>query len=143
MLKLNVGLSKKMGMANFGSRGATVNIEAEVDGGLIQDPNRLRDHLRRLFGLARASLEEELNPDESLVKSTRPELPPSKETIRPATDAQCRLIMESARRQRIHLQNLVREQTGKQSLVEVSLNEASQLITYLKSRESSLVTQEV
>ena len=62
MIKLNVGLSKKVGTANYGSKGATVNIEAEVDSNLIQDPHRLKEQLRRLFGLARNSLEEELQP---------------------------------------------------------------------------------
>ena len=37
MLKLNIGLSRKVGEANFGSRGASVNLELEVESGLVRD----------------------------------------------------------------------------------------------------------
>lgn len=142
MIKLNVGLSKKVGTANYGSKGATVNIEAEVDSNLIQDPHRLKEQLRRLFGLARNSLEEELQPEELPSPGTRRDAPQIPETPRPATDAQCRTISGHARRQGIPLLTLIRDRTGKKNLDELSLSEASQLITYLKSRESLPTTQE-
>ena len=34
-LKLNVGLSRKVGEANYGSRGASVNLELELESGLV------------------------------------------------------------------------------------------------------------
>ena len=61
MLKLNVGLSRKVGEANYGSRGASVNLELEVESGLASDPDALRDRARQLFRMARASVDEELN----------------------------------------------------------------------------------
>ena len=43
MLKLNAGISRKVGEPNYGSRGATVHLELEVESHLIQDPDaRLR-----------------------------------------------------------------------------------------------------
>ncbi len=63
MLKLNVGLSRKVGEPNYGSRGASVYLELEVESALAGDPDALRERVRRLFGLARASVDEELNPD--------------------------------------------------------------------------------
>ena len=39
-LKLNVGLSRKIGEANFGSRGASVNLELELESGLAGEPER-------------------------------------------------------------------------------------------------------
>ena len=61
MLKLNVGFSRKVGEANYGSRGASVNLELEVESGLAHEPDSLRERVRQLFRMARASVEEELN----------------------------------------------------------------------------------
>ena len=59
-MKLNVGLSRKVGEANFGSRGATVNLELEVDSTLAAEPDRLQERIRELFGFAKMSIDEEL-----------------------------------------------------------------------------------
>src|SRR3954447_4475621 len=61
-LKLNVGLSRKVGEPNYSSRGAAVNMELELDGGLAAEPDKLHDKIRRMFTLVRDSLEEELRP---------------------------------------------------------------------------------
>lgn len=63
MLKLNVGLSRKISEAHYGSRGASVNLELEVEAGLASDPDALRDRVRQLFRMARSSVEEELSGD--------------------------------------------------------------------------------
>jgi hypothetical protein len=60
-LKLNIGLSKKVGDPNFGSRGATVNVEVEVESALANDPAKLQDRIRKVFSLVRSSVDEELN----------------------------------------------------------------------------------
>src|SRR5258708_7377017 len=60
MLHLNVGFTKKVGEANYGSRGAAVNLELELDSSLVGDSDRLKDRIRQLFGLAKASVDEEL-----------------------------------------------------------------------------------
>ena len=60
-LKLNVGASKKVGENNYGSRGASINVEMELDSALVGDPARLQERIRQLFGLVRTSLAEELN----------------------------------------------------------------------------------
>ena len=61
MLKLNVGFTKKVGEANYGSRGASVNLELELDSGLVGDPDRLKDRIRQLFDLAKTSVDTELS----------------------------------------------------------------------------------
>ena len=61
MLKLNVGFNRKTGEANYGSRGASVNLELEAESGLASDPEKLRERIRFLFGVAKAAVEEELN----------------------------------------------------------------------------------
>jgi hypothetical protein len=60
-MKLNVGLSRKVGEPNYGSRGASMNLELELDNSLVEQPKRLRDRIRQLYQLAKASVDEELN----------------------------------------------------------------------------------
>lgn len=59
-LRLNIGLSKKVGLPDYGSLGASVNLELELDSGAIGDPDRLHQQIRHLFGLAEKSVEEKL-----------------------------------------------------------------------------------
>jgi len=60
-LKLNVGFSRKVGEANFGSRGASVHLELEAEMDLVREPEKLHEKIRHLFRLAKASIDDELN----------------------------------------------------------------------------------
>jgi len=60
-LKLNVGASRKVTDNNYGSRGASVNLELELDASLVAEPQKLQERIRDLFDLVRTSLAEELN----------------------------------------------------------------------------------
>ena len=60
MLHLNIGLSRKVGEANYGSRGASVNLEIEVESGLLRDPGQLQERIDYLFGLAKSSVDAQL-----------------------------------------------------------------------------------
>ncbi len=59
MLKLNAGISRKVGEPDFGSRGASVNLELEVESDLVHDSDALIERIRRLFGLARQAVDQE------------------------------------------------------------------------------------
>ena len=59
-LKLSIGLSRKAGEANYGSRGATVGLEMEVDANLVHQPRRLEKRIAYMFQLARQSVDREL-----------------------------------------------------------------------------------
>jgi hypothetical protein len=61
MMKLNVGLCRKIGEANYGSRGASVNLELELDSSLVGGPAKLKERIRQFFGLVRTAVAEELN----------------------------------------------------------------------------------
>jgi len=73
-VKLNIGLSRKVGEANYGSRGASVNLEVEIDSGVISDQQRFQERVRSLYAMARRSVNEELNitSEESDAESSSP-----------------------------------------------------------------------
>ena len=60
-LKLNLGLSRKVGETNYGSRGASVNIEMELESALVGEPVKLLERIRQIFDTVRSSLADELN----------------------------------------------------------------------------------
>ena len=60
MIKLNAGFSRKVGEPNYGSRGASVNVELEVESSLVGDPDGLMARIRNLFDIARQSVDAEL-----------------------------------------------------------------------------------
>ena len=59
-LKTNIGVSRKVADNNYGSRGASVNMEVELDSTLINDPERFHDRVRQVFRLAQQAIDEEL-----------------------------------------------------------------------------------
>jgi hypothetical protein len=59
-IKTNIGVSRKVADNNYGSRGASVNLEVELDSSMIQEPERLQDRIRQVFRLAQQSVDEEL-----------------------------------------------------------------------------------
>ena len=49
MIKLNAGFSRKVGEANYSSRGASVNVDLELESALIREPEKLHEKIRVLF----------------------------------------------------------------------------------------------
>jgi hypothetical protein len=141
-LKLNVGASKKVGEANYGSRGASVNVEMELDSALVNDPPRLQERIRQLFGLVRASLAEELNgnghgngnggakPANNNGAHHQPAPPPA--PPRQATSSQIKAIFAIARAKQINVHSLLRQrfQVGRPD--DLDIKQASNLIDELK-----------
>lgn len=107
MIRLNVGLSRKLGQANFGSKGGSISLEVEV---ADLDHDKLRDSIHRLFNLAKQSLEEELAAegqevhDKPVVQVTAQA---TGQTLQEAVAANCRLV---SGKQITYLQNLARTQ---------------------------------
>ncbi len=69
-VKLNIGLSRKVGEPNYGSRGASIHLEVELENGVLNDPAAMRDRVQGLYALARQSVDNELQrpADEALVE---------------------------------------------------------------------------
>lgn len=138
-LKLNVGLSRKVGEANYGSRGASVNVELELDSALVGDANKLQDRIRQLFGIVRVSLAEELNGSingngaaQLAAQNGNGNAPPAT-APRPATQSQLRAIKAIVSRQKVNLGHLLQERFHLASVENLSIRQASQLIDELKS----------
>ena len=138
--KLNIGLSRKVGEANYSSRGASVNLEVELDSGTISDRQLLRRRVRSLYAMARQSVEEELRRS-SDGASNEPAHSNDNENgnghhTQPAggtaTQSQVRAIFAIARRQRLDPLGLIQERFHRDRLEDLSIREASSLIDDLK-----------
>ena len=152
-LKLNVGACKKVGEPNYGSRGASVNVELELDTGLIAKPQELRERIRELFGVVRSSLLEELNgngashsapADRQQVQNGNghnghghaddaPAQPNGQGQPRGATQSQVKALFAIARSRGLNLNELIRDRFRCGKPEQLSIREASQLIDSLKS----------
>jgi len=66
MIKLNCGVSRKVGEPNYGSRGASVNVEMELESTAIGNLQAMHDHVKKLFLLAKSAVDEELGIKESI-----------------------------------------------------------------------------
>ena len=144
-VKLNIGLSRKVGEANYGSRGASVNLEVELDSGIVSDQQRFQERVRSLYAQARQSINAELDlPGEADSGSAAkpPMNAPSSahngngSQGRPngssATQSQVRAIFAIARRNRVDPKNLLLERFGLERPEDLSIRDASSLIDDLK-----------
>lgn len=166
-LKLNVGLSRKVGEANYGSRGASVNLELEVDTVLATEPGRLQERIRELFGLAQQSINEELHGASGTVPasppatnvngngagdSSRRHTPPRStangnghsrgqqrgSSIPPATASQVRALNAIADRQKLDLVGVVHDKYGVGDPTALTIAQASELIDDLNANNSAI-----
>ena len=69
-LKTNVSVSRKVADNNYGSRGASVGLEVELDSGLIQEPEKFHERIRQVFRLAQQAIDEELNRQQGNVTTS-------------------------------------------------------------------------
>ena len=94
--------------------------------------DKLQDRIRRLYAMARQSVEEELRG-----QNGRPETNGNgrhESTAPRATAAQIRAVRAIADRQRLDLVSFLREQYGAASADDLTLPQASRLIDDLKAR---------
>ena len=146
MIRLNVGASRKVSDNHYGSKGGNVNIELELDSSLALDSQKLRDHIRKLFDLANASLEEELqgttepasveeshyHRDGANLNGNGAGNAVSVPAVRYASEKQLALIQGLLRKSKIPYQPLLGEcKVG--SFNELTVQQASRMIESLKA----------
>jgi hypothetical protein len=141
-LKLSVGLSKKVGLPNYGSLGATCGIEVELDTTLFhEDPHRFQNQVHEAFSACQQAVESELNrlqsegsTDRVALYPARPEPSrPNRRPPRPITPAQLNALNKIARHRGIHLDTYAAEQFGVSTCNQLTLAQASRLIDELRT----------
>ena len=76
-LRLNIGLSKKLGLPDYGSLGASCNVDIELDATLLQtDPEAFQRHARNAYDACRRAVQEELARHQAAPSSTPANHPP-------------------------------------------------------------------
>ena len=152
MMKLNVGLCRKVSDNHYGSKSGNVNIELELNSSLALDSQKLRDHIRTLFDLANASLKEELqanNEPASIEDSHHQGVggsfndncsdaghTVSVAPVRYATEKQIRCIQGLARKHGVPVSELLK-QAGVRVFNDMSVRQASQMIESLKGNSTN------
>jgi hypothetical protein len=144
-LKINVGLSRKVGQPNYGSRGASVNFEVEVEPTLVRQPQQLRDKIRYLFRLANEEVDQQLSSSQPPRSHEQGDgqaggngdsgsrHPRSQDGA--ATANQLRAIQAVAERAGVDLAGRLAEQFGVTRAEDLSARQASRLIEQLQSLE--------
>ena len=154
-LKLNVGVSRKVGLPDYGSVGASCNLELEVEVGLLErDLDAFHARVRDAYVAAHQAVHDELARLQAPVEApSDPPAPPRHHASnghpggnghadrppagrprprRPATDKQVRAIRTIAGRQHADLDGLLRGY-GVDRPEDLSLRQASELIDALKT----------
>ena len=147
-LKLNVGVSRKMGLPDYGSVGATCNVEVELDGSLLKgDLEAFHAQVRHAYGAARRAVQDELARLQAELAGTQLTVPSSNGQVaapssrpsdhsrlgKPATASQVKAIRAIARHHEADLDGLLHDEYGVTQPEELTLAQASRIIDLLKA----------
>ena len=155
-LKVQVGLSQKIGQPDYGSLGASCSVEYEADSSLLrQDAESFYRQVETAFGACRQAVQQELHRDPGDERRPPAILPADqggppdrllhangerRSDTRPATPNQVRAIQAIAQRLDLNLATWLHENFGLQFPAELSLAAASQAIDELKALAASVAS---
>jgi hypothetical protein len=159
-MKLNVGVSRKLGLPNFGSVGASCNLELELDATLLErDLDAFHNQIRGAYVAAHQAVHDELVRLQTLT-GNRPQAPAwtsEREQSRngcdgenrnghsrtfqeapsrgrqPATPNQIKAILAIARKQNADVGTWLRREYRVEQPEELTIRQASELIDLLNS----------
>jgi hypothetical protein len=160
-MKLNVGVSRKVGLPDYSSVGASCNLELELDTALLErDPDGFHARIREAYSVAQQAVHDELErlhalPTNSPSRKAEPLLAGSSprngdkrmngndvsrsnrterlRTVKPATPNQVKAIVAIARKQDTDLAGLLRHEYEVERPEDLSIRQASELINMLRS----------
>jgi hypothetical protein len=161
-MKLNVGVSRKLGLPNFGSVGASCNLELELDATLLErDLNAFNTQIRGAYTAAHRAVQEELARLQALNTQAQTK-PPARDAVngsgagnghargngeavlagrtasesprsgKPATASQVKAICSIARQRNADLVAILRSEYDVERPEDLTLRQASALIDRLK-----------
>ena len=155
-LKLNVGVTRKVGQPDYGSVGASCNLELEIDAGLLErDLDGFHARVRGAYVAVHQAVHDELAGLQAPVVVPQgppapPARPPANDQVnghadhppagrsghrKPATENQVRAIRSIAGRQHADLDGLLQDLSVERP-EDLSLGQASGLIDMLKTAAS-------
>jgi hypothetical protein len=147
-MKLNVGVSRKVGLPDYGSVGASCNLELELDAGLLdKDLDAFHAHVSSAYVAAHQAVHDELARLQAPVQSNAGVSPPPPisgapvnsytsahgngharqaqdnraRSRRPATRSQVKAIRAIAHRHNVDLPDLLREEFGAERVEDLTI----------------------
>jgi len=79
-IKLNLGISKKIGLPDYGSAGSQCNVEVELDSSALDYPEEFHNRVQEIYAACRSAVEDELaNHRNRGSQDNRPTTPPKTE----------------------------------------------------------------
>jgi hypothetical protein len=156
-LTINVGLSKKLGLPDYGSVGASCNIQLEADHDLLHDLESLHAKIKHAYIACSQAVKDELfrqqGPDQAGNHSHAPATShssrsrngnghasnghgSSRRSTRSATASQVRALQAIAHKQDFDLADLLHDRFNVASPEQLTLSQASDLIDELNSQAS-------
>ena len=163
-MKLNVGLSRKVGLPDYSSVGASCNLELELESALLKkDVEAFHEQVRDAYAAVHKAVHDELARQQApvAIRTEEPAWVSSPEPDRNgcgraprggnstrfqearsrgrqnATPKQVKAILAIARRQEVGLEGLLRQEFDAERPEELTLKQASRLIDLLKNGENN------
>lgn len=149
-MKVSVGLSKKVGLPDYGSLGASCHVEVELDGSMLQnDVEKFQQHVRRAYQACAQAVNEELSRSNGHHPAPAQNPPHANGNghaasngtgngqsngQRRATTSQVKAIFGIARNQRIDVSQLM-GRYGVNKPEDLDIKTASKVIESLKAQE--------